>query len=56
MLSQKSYQTMHNVIREIIPNDAQCDQGNQTKRCIMLSGKSYQPMHNVIREIKPNNA
>ena len=56
MLSGKSYQTMHNGIKEIKPNDAQYYQGNQTKLCIMLLRKSNQTMHNVLKEIKPNDA
>ena len=56
MLSGKSNHTMHNVIKEIKPNDALSYQENQTKRCVMLSGKSYQTMDYVIRKIKQNNA
>ena len=56
MLSGKSYQTVHNVIKEIKPNDAQYYQGNQTKLCIMLSKKLDQTMHNIIKEIKPKVA
>ena len=56
MLSGKSYQTVHNVIKEIKPNDAQYYQGNQTKSSIMFSRKLNQTMHNIIREIKPNDA
>ena len=57
MLSRKSNQMMHNVIKEIKPSKAQCYQGNQTKRCYqehhakqyMLSYKPNQTMHIVIR-------
>ena len=47
---------LHNVIKEIKPNNAKCYQGNQTKRYLMLSWKSKQTMQNVIMDIKPNDA
>ena len=56
MLLSKPNKTMHNVIKEIKPNNAKCYQRTQTKGSIMLSRKSNQTMHNAIRNIKPNDA
>ena len=56
MLSGKSNETMHNCIKKIKANDAQCYQGNQTSRGIALSRKSNQTIHNVIMKIIPDDA
>ena len=54
MLSRKSNQMMHNVIKEIKPSKATVlsRKSNQT---IMLSGTSCQTIH-VIIQTKPNDA
>ena len=54
MLTRKSNQMMHNVLKKITPNDARY-QENQAKRCRMLSRKSNQARHSVFKQIKPND-